>query len=239
MGLLQEEGVDVVHHYTPLHYLPFIARDRALLTKPSLAAKGFSEAHLRSKSSRHDVARGFGNYGFLTLERHPRILAAKLKGGFPHIDILIPVEAVEPTTFDLCRYNVAMTRQLRRGTNSGFPESDANGRYYDSHEIPVARMESDKRAMLRRHYDNTMIEVLIHDDLSLPADTRIQVYASDDETLASSVLTVLDVPWNLEMVAPPGAYPRSGTYSQAVDEFVQIALDDPTWLGSGLEFDKV
>jgi hypothetical protein len=239
LGLLQEEGVEVVHHYTPLHYLPFIARDRALLTKPSLAAKGFTPSHLRSKSSHHDVARGFGEYGFLTLERHPRILAAKLKSGFPHIDVLVPPAAVEQCTFDLCRFNVAMTRQLNRGEKSGFQESDTNGRYYGAQEIPVARTDSDKRAMLRKHYGHTMIEVLIHGDLNLPNATRIQVYASDDEALAESVLNALGVAWTVELVQPPGPYPRSITYAQAVDEFVQKALDDPTWLGNGLEFDKV
>lgn len=239
MSLLSEEGVDVVHHYTPLHYLPFVARDGALLTKPTLAARGFAPTHLRSKSSRHDVARGFGGYGFLTLEKHPRILAAKLKGGFPHIDIIVPADALESATFDLCRYNVAMTRYLRRGPTPGFPESETNGRYYGGHQIPVARTDNDKRAMLRKHYDNTMIELLIHDDLALPEDTCIQVYSPEDQVLAAAALSAAEQPWNLELVSPPGAYPRSTGYAQAVDEFVQQALNDPTWLGNGLEFDRV
>jgi hypothetical protein len=239
MGVLTEEGVDVVHHYAPLHYLPFIARDGALLTKPSLIAKGFEASHLRSKSSKHDIARGFGDYGFLTLERHPRILAAKLNGGFPHIDIIVPAEAVENSNFDLCRYNVAMTRYLRRGGTPGFPESASNGRYYNGHQIPVARTIDDKRALLREHYDKTMIEVLMHDDLPLPDNTRVQVYSEEDGALAERVLGDLESPWELELVDPPGPYPRSGEYAHAVDEFIQKALDDPTWLGNGLEFDKV
>lgn len=239
MGLLQEEGVDRVHHYAPLHYLPFIARDRALLTKPSLAAKGFGSRHLRSKSSRHDVARGFGKYAFLTLERHPKILEAKLKGGFPHMDIIVPPEAVENTEFDLCRYNVAMTRYLRRAGSPGFPESASNGRYYDDHQIPVARTASDKRAMLQRHYDKTMIEVLLHQNLHMPDDTCVQVYSPDDEALAKTTLQALQSPWTVELVAPPGPYPKSQDYAQEVDEYIKKALDDPTWLGNGLEFDKV
>lgn len=239
MGLLQEEGVDLFHHYTPLHYLPFIARDAALLTKPSLAARGFEASHLRSKSSRHDLARGFGDYGFLTLERHPRILAAKLKGGFPHIDIIIPAAAVEDAQFDLCRYNVAMTRYLRRNGLPGFPESASNGRYYGDHQIPVARTDMDKRAMLQKHYNNTMIEVLMHHDLPLPNDTRVQVYSHEDEMIANAVMSDIKTPWTLELVDPPGPYPRSPEYSQAVDEFIEKALDDHAWLGNGLEFDKV
>jgi hypothetical protein len=239
LGLLQEEGVEVVHHYTPLHYLPFIARDRTLLTKPSLAARGFAWSHLRSKSSHHDIARGFGNYGFLTLERHPNILAAKLKGGFPHIDILVSPNAIEHGTFDLCRFNVAMTRRLKRGEKSGFPESSTNGRYYDAHEIPVARAESDKRAMLRKHYGNTMIEVLMHHDLALPDDTRVQVYAAEDQELAGSIVASLEVSWHVELVEPPGVYPRSAEYAEAVDEFIQRALSDSRWFGNGLDYDKV
>jgi hypothetical protein len=239
MGLLQEEGVDRVHHYAPLHYLPFIARDRALRTKPSLAAKGFGPSHLRSKSSRHDIARGFGKYAFLTLERHPKILEAKLNGGFPHVDVIVPVEAFDSTIFDLCRFNVAMTRQLRRLGKSGFPESDTNGRYYEPHQIPVARVDNDKRAMLRKHYDQTMIELLMHHDLALSDDTRIQVYSEEDEALAKNVLASAQLCWNVELVDPPGAYPRSPAHAQAIDEFIQKALDDPNWRGNGLEFDKV
>lgn len=239
MGILLEEGADLVHHYAPLHYLPYIARDRALLTKPSLSAKGFGPAHLRSKSSQHDIARGFGNYGFLTLERHPKILAAKLKGGFPHVDVIVPGEAVEKCEFDLCRFNVAMTRRLKRDGASGWPESATNGRYYDSHEIPVAREDSDKRLMLREHYDKIMIEVLMHDDLVLPDDTRIQVYSSEDREIAEGILNKIGTPWTLEQVQSPGPYPRSIEHAKSVEEFVEKALNDPSWLGNGLEYDKV
>jgi adenylosuccinate synthase len=95
MAVLEESGVNYVHHYAPLHYLPFIARSGALLGKPSLAAAGFAANHLRSKSSVHDVKRGFGAYAFLTLDPTPRILGAKLMAGFPHIGIAVPVAAVE------------------------------------------------------------------------------------------------------------------------------------------------
>ena len=239
MGLLQDEGVDVVHHYTPLHYLPFIARDRALLTKPSLLAKGFEATHLRSKSSQHDIARGFGEYAFLTLERHPKILAAKLRGGFPHIDVIVPPENLEGSTFDLCRFNVAMTRRLRRGGTSGWPESETNGRYYGAHQIPVARSDADKRSMLRKYYDSVMIEVLMHHDLCLPQETQIQVYSLADQEVAKTVLQAVEVPWAIELVDAPGPYQRSKVYADAVDEFIEKALSDASWLGNGLEYDKV
>jgi len=123
VGVLQDAGVQNVYHYAPLHCLPIIARDRELLGKPSLAERGFSQTHLRSKSSRHDINRGFGDYAFLTLDDDPRILKAKLGAGFPHIGIGVATADVENTTFDLCRFNVAMTRKLRR---NGKPGHDAS-----------------------------------------------------------------------------------------------------------------
>src|SRR5262245_21026291 len=123
MGILTQHKVDRIHHYTPLHYLPFIGRSKSLLCKPSLSAAGFSTSHLRSMSRDHDVACGFGAYTHLTLEPRPRILKAKLEAGFPHVDIAVPTNAVEAAPFSLCRFNVAMTRNLRRNGNPGFPES--------------------------------------------------------------------------------------------------------------------
>ena len=50
MGALEVAGVREIHHYTPLHYLPFIARAGALLSKPTMRPRGFQDSH---------VARGF------------------------------------------------------------------------------------------------------------------------------------------------------------------------------------
>src|SRR5688572_22783291 len=113
MGVLAKQGVERIHHYTPLHYVPFIATSRAILSKPSLKQAGFDQKHYRSMSHKHDVARGFGEYAHLTLDAEPRILKAKLSAGFPHIAISVPVTAVDPHPFSLCRFNVAMTRKLR------------------------------------------------------------------------------------------------------------------------------
>jgi hypothetical protein len=239
MGVLADAGVDFVHHYTPLHYLPFIARDRALLGKPTLASRGFPKSHLRSKSRDHDVGRGFGAYAFLTLEREPKIVKAKLKGGFPHIGIAIPSDAVEAATFDLCRYNVAMTRYLRRNGKLGSPECDSNGRYYGEHQIPVARTTSDKAALLEAHYGHSMIEVLIHGDQPLPDATVVQTFSQEDRAIALHVLETVKVPWKVDLLPPPGPYNRKATYASKVDEFVEKALSDPDWRGNGLEFDKV
>jgi hypothetical protein len=134
---------------------------------------------------------------------------------------------------------VAMTRYLRRDGCPGFPESSSNGRYYDAHQIPVARIDCDKRSQLRAHYNRTMIEVLIHGDLPLPDNVIVQTYSEADAEAAKKVLVALDNPWPVELINPPGPYPRSAIHAKTVDEFIQSALSDPSWLGNGLEFDKV
>lgn len=240
MGILRKHNVESVHHYSPLHYLPLIGRSNALLTKPSLARAGFPPSHLRSMSSHHDVARGFGDFTHLTLDRHPRILKAKLAAGFPHIGLVVPAEAVEATDFDLCRFNVAMTRQLRRDGMPGFEESPSNGRYYGQQQIPTARVEADKEAMLAEHLPaGTMIEVLVRGDLRLPQGTAVLCYSEADAHLARKILNQVDRPWQVITEEPRGVYPRNAKYSAEVEKFVDLALADPNWRGNGLEFDRV
>jgi len=239
MGVLRDHGVKLVHHYAPLHYLPFIGRARALLCKPSLRNVGFSDSHFRTKSSVHDVSRGFGDYAFLTIDAQPRILRAKLAAGFPHVAIAVPAEAIETVTYSLCRFNVAMTRYLRRNGKSGFAESATNGRYYDSQQIPVARTTADQKAMLSRHLSNTMIEVLIHGDLVLPPETIVYCYAEPDARIARQVFTTIHCSWAIKLVSPPVKNPRDDGYAKAVDDFIHRALANPDWRGNGLEFDSV
>jgi len=240
VGVLVQKAVASVYHYTPLHYLPFIARANALLCKPSLVAAGFPARHLRSKSNTQDVDRGFGTYTHLTLDRHPNILRAKLGAGFPHIKVIVPTEVVEARQYSLCRYNVAMTRFLRRNGKPGFPASPTNGRYYDNHQIPIARTEDDMLAMLNAHLGTeTMIEVLIHGDLPLTNKTTVVCYSTPDIDIARRVLTETGSPWQLVTEDSPSPYPRSANYSAAVEQFVNQALANPNWRGNGLEFDRV
>jgi hypothetical protein len=240
MSALSANGVTSVQHYAPLHYLPFIARSGAILSKPSLDAAGFKSTHLRSMSRGQDVARGFGSYAHMTLDRKPRILIAKLGAGFPHFALSVPVASVESKTFSLCRYNVAMTRRLKRGKKRGFPESNTNGRYYLGHQIPIARENNDMMAMLAMHLPiGTMIEVLIHGDLALPDDTTVICYSEEDTKIARDILGKLKRLWNVELSDPPGDYPRNKAYGKSVDDFVSQAMADPSWRGNGLEFDRL
>jgi hypothetical protein len=240
MALFTELGITSIHHYTPLHYLPFIARSRMLFSKPSLRKTGFGAGHLRSMSSRQDITRGFGDCAFLTLDPQPRILRAKLKAGFPHIALRVPASAIEGTDFSLCRYNIAMTRVLRRNGMPGRLESLTNGRYYDDRQIPIARTLADKQALLNTHVpQGTMIEVLIHGDLPLPDDTAVICFGNDDKELAGQVLTATITPWSLAVEPPPGVYNRRPEYVNAVIDFITHALANPTWRGNNLEFDRV
>lgn len=239
MGVLIDRGVQVVYHYTPLHYLVFIGRDQRLRCKPSLKDAGFNGAHLRSKSNRQDVERGFGAYAFLTIEQEPRITKAKLKAGFPHVGIGVPAQAVEATTFDLTRFNVAMTRRLRRDQSEGWPESNGNGKYYDHHQMPVARTEDEKRALLAAHLNRNMIEVLVHGDVLLLSDTSVLTYSGRDRDAARLILSQLGVSWAVSLAPPSDRYDPNPNYVTKVDEFVEKALNDPSWRGNGLEFDKV
>jgi hypothetical protein len=240
MGILSDRGVSDVRHYAPLHYLPFIARSKSLMCKPSLAAAGFQPNHYRSMSHGQDVTRGFGGYAHLTLDHKPRILRAKLAAGFPHIAISVSVAHVDAVDTSLCRFNVAMTRKLKRGAKPGHSKSERNGKYYNGHEIPIGRSSTEKRALLRHPLNaQTMIEVLVHGDLALPENTKIICYSDQDAVVAQNILTQLGCSWAIEVQGPPGPYPRSPVHSKSVTDFVAQALADQNWRGNGLEFDKL
>ncbi|WP_323794690.1 hypothetical protein [Nisaea sp.] len=209
-------------------------------SKPVLLNDGFNNSHFRSKSKRSDVARGFGDYAFLTLSKHPRIVMAKLKGGFPHVAINVPVGAFNGHAFDLCRYNVAMARRTPSSPTGGFLESETNGRYYEDKSLPIAREDADKSALLKRHYPlGTMIEVLVVDELQLPEQTTVSCYSEDDFKIVKNILEKLNVLWSIRLVSPPGEYNRKLKYVNEIQLFIEKAIDDPIWRGNGLEYDKV
>lgn len=241
MSLLGDFGVEYVPHYTPLHYLPFILRDGFLRSKPSLRAEGFEDEHFRSKSYKHDQARGFGEYAYLTLDQAPRILGAKLRGGFPHIAIEVPESAFEEVDFHLCRYNVAFTRVLRRNGLPGRPEGHGNGCYYDDKQIPSARTDADKREMLDLFLNDpkTMIEVLVPEALAIPVDMRITCFHDDDVHVANAILEAINCPRYVVQRSKDLNYTPKIKHRKSVSEFIAIALADVDWRGNGLEYDKV
>jgi hypothetical protein len=132
-----------------------------------------------------------------------------------------------------------MTRYLKRDGGPGFPESSTNGRYYGDLQIPVAKDEADKKAMLKAHLNKNMIEVLIDGDLSLPHNTTIQVFSKEDAAIAKKIISEVGVNWSITQIDAPAKYPRSAQYANSVEQFVDQALADVDWRGNGLEFDRV
>lgn len=239
MQLLNEFGIGQVYHFAPMHYLPFIARTGRLCSKPALRRAGFAPNHFRSTSAHLDALRGFGNFVHLSTTPEPPILCAKLRGGFPHFALVMKTLDLVTAPYDLCRFNIAKTRYLRRDGKSGFEESDANGRYYDSLQIPIARSSDDKRRMLSSRRGDPMLEVLVEEQMDLPPDVRIVVYSEPDQVLALSALRELAVEWPVLFDGAPVPYERRPTYIAKVEAFMSKSLSDAAWRGDGLEFDRV
>lgn len=239
MGALSSSGLAYINHYAPLHYLPWIARDRALLSKTELRKRGFGDSHFRSTSWKQDSSRGFKDYAFLTIDTYPRILNAKLNAGFPHVAISVPAAEVEKTEYSLCRYNIARTRVLKKGNLPGRPEGNGNGRYYNTQQVPVANSDEDRIALLDKHLGVNMIEVLVPGKLWLNHNSRILVYSKKDYKIAKNILLRCKRDWGVELVEPSGPYNRRDDYGASIIEFVNRCLEDPNWKGNGLDFDRV
>lgn len=239
MELLGQHGIGRVYHFAPLHYLPFIAQDRQLKSKPVLELDGFATSHFRSTSAHIDIQRGFRNYVHLSTHPEPPILQAKLRAGFPHFGLELRTSDFTEIPYDLCRFNIAKTRQLRRDGKPGFPESDANGRYYDGLQIPIARSPYEKDRMLSVREGDPMIEVLINERVLLNGTVTLLTYGEEDQNIAQNVIEHLDLHWEVTASELSCPYARSAAYAGSVENFIEKALSDLTWRGNGLEFDQV
>ena len=237
MNTLVTNDIDSIFHIAPLHYLTFIARSKSLKSKETLRHEGFKETHFRSKSKHLDAKRGFGDYVHLSTVDHPPILVAKLAGGFPHISLSIPATSLDGIEFDLCRYNVAMSRQLRRDGKPGFAEGPANGWYYDHYQIPIARTEIEQRQLIQSR-NGEMLEVLVKPPVVLPGNTQVSVFSGSDREVVLNVLQRLNLPWNVVLSNAPNYTPRP-EYFGACEHFIKASLEDENWRGNGLEFDRV
>lgn len=237
MNILSNAGVDRLFHIAPLHYIPFIARSQRLKPKAALRNEGFSETHFRSKSKHLDDKRGFGDYLHLSTVSHPPILEAKLGGGFPHVCISLPVSSLNGMAYDLCRYNVAMTRKLRRNGKLGFQEAPKNGRYYGDMQIPIARKELERRQLIEGN-QGEMLEVLCKQPIHLNHETIITAFSNEDRQIVQNTLNELEIKWGTLVSNKPN-YIASPKYFEACSSFVKAALEDSDWKGNGLEFDRV
>jgi len=239
MQLLAQHGINRIFHFAPLHYLPFIARSQFLKSKPVLATEGYVPNHFRSTSAHIDEARGFGNYVHLSTVASPPILAAKLESGFPHIGFELRTSDYPQTQYDLCRFNIAKTRYLRRDGKPGFSEGAANGRYYGALQIPIARTAQEKDLLLGSREGDPMVEVLVDQQLPLSGTVVLRTYCDIDQSIAQDVLNELGVDWGVTLHSAPSTYARKTAYAEKVSAFIQAALSDPNWRGNGLEFDRV
>lgn len=237
MTLLTDNAVRFVYHYTPLHYLPFIAAEKILLSKLELRLRAFNEFHFRSTSKRADEERGFSEYVHLTLSERPPILAAKLRAGFPHVEIAVPAVAVERAGFHLCRFNIAKSRYLRRDGSKGYPEGPGTGRYYQNKQIPMAQTETECRALFEANHGKNMIEVLVLARLALPEDCVVTFFHADDYETWLTTIGTRGTPWRSEL--SDRTYQPNRVYAQSTRDFIRKAMADPTWKGDGLEFDQV
>ena len=237
MNILSNYGVDRVFHIVPLHYVPFIARSLQLKSKATLRSEGFLETHFRSKSKHLDDQRGFGDYIHLSTVSHPPILEAKLSGGFPHVCISLPVSSLNGMKYDLCRYNVAMTRKLRRNGNLGFQEAPKNGRYYEKMQIPIARKGLEQRQLIENN-QGKMLEVLCKPSIPLDQETFITAFSNEDRQAVQKTLNELGVGWGT-LISNKPSYMASQKHFEACLSFMEASLGDSDWKGNGLEFDKV
>jgi hypothetical protein len=236
--LLSQFGVGAVYHYAPLHYLAFIARHGALLSKLELQSRGFAAEHFRSTSRKQDEQRGFAAYVHLTLDAHPPILQAKLNGGFPHFEVALPVAQLEKLEHILCRFNIAKTRYFL-GAKQEPEESLKNGRYHGNMRLPVAISSAERRALLERNYGLGMIEVLILNQVPLGSNTVFRFFHDEDLASAVQVLEQLGVTAYAVERDKKISYKPSTQYRNAVREVLAKAVADSSWKGNGLEFDRI
>lgn len=239
MQSLVLHGIANIFHFTPLHYLPFIARTQKLMSKPTLTSEGYPGQHFRSTSAHLDDARGFGNYIHLSTDPEPPILRAKLASGFPHVGLELKTSDYTSTPYDLCRFNIAKTRFLRRNNKLGFDETTENGRYYQGLQIPIARTTREKDGLLSGRRGGPMIEVLVEGQFPLTGTISVRAYCEADRSLAQQVLCKLGVHWVTDLCPPPVHYAPKEIYSTSVKDFIKRSLDNAGWRGNGLEFDRV
>lgn len=229
-NLLVKFGQHFAYHVIPLHYVPFIARDRRLFCKDSLRDVGFPDFHFRSTSHRTDVRRGFGSVVHSSSSARPPILDSKLCRGYPHVVIAIPLHMVPESGYLLCRYNIARNR-------GRFDVSGSSGTLRSPFKIPVAQTLTEKQAMLQE-FGDSLLEILFLREVELLQGTTVEAFHEEDAFLVRRILSQLDVSWETEICSPPGDYPRRLEYVSRVREFVHQAMADPRWKGFPLEFDR-
>lgn len=239
MNPLTNNDFTAVFHFTPLHYLVFIARSEALFSKQELLKQGFAQNHFRTKSKKQDLERGFGDKAHLTTSSMPPILQAKLQAGFPHVGLRINSSSFDDQDFELCRFNVAMTRMLRRGNHAGHKTTPENGEYYEGIQIPIARnFEEQSRLLAAAKKKNRMVEVLVDHRFDLGENTTVIAFSAQDAEKAKEILNAISCAWPVVLELSAN-YEAKQEHFEACSDFLTQVIQAPDWRGNGLEFDKV
>lgn len=223
----------MIYHVTPLHYLPAIASDRALLSKNALINAGYTTRHFRTTSFRADIQRGFSDVVHCMTCSRPPLLESKLQRGYPHILLVADTESLRESDYVLCRYNIARNRRRWR-------ESEQDGRLRPPYQLPVAVAASEKRGLLST-YGRDCIEVLIESDLRLQAGTRVETFHPDDTNLVAQILRHFGLQWPVKLVRSDLVYRWDPQYRAAIQAYVAQVMSDTSWRPSAeeeLEFDR-
>lgn len=239
LNAITDFNITHIYHFTPIHYLGFILRSNALMSKNCLRAVGFNDNHFRSTSKKQDMERGFKKYAHLTTCSFPPILKAKLSAGFPHVAIRIPSTELDNVDFELCRYNVAKTRKLRRGNQFGHDIGPANGQYYDDIQIPIARSDREKNELLKGNYpQGRMLEVLVNGQLDIGDSAEVIAFCSQDFVTVEKLQDDIGIELSCSL-RDDITYDSNPEYTSSCQDFLNQSVKEPDWRGNGLEFDKV
>jgi len=137
----------------------------------------------------------------------------------------------------LCRFNIARSRHLH-GAQRVPAESERNGRYYDELRLPVARTYDERTKMLRLCGRRDFIEVLVPERLPLTKRCVLIFFRQTDLEIARTALTSLSSQYRLDLDTDL-PYTADSTYESDVQAAINCSLENPQWVGSGLEFDDV
>jgi len=233
---LQNRGIVHAFHVTPLHYVPFILRSGCLFSKDTLLKKGYNFKHFRATSHRADLSRGFGQYVHLTNLSSPPILTAKLAKGIPHVLLRFDTGSFRETQYHLCRFNIAKGRYLRKDGKPGLSESQRNGSYLKSMQIPIASTVVMKKGLLSNLETGRMLEILQNHSVDLADSMQLTFFSKEDYELLKSFL-LQEYPKLDVSIRSYQNYPLVDHLRTSVTKFLTKSILDRTWKGNGLNFD--
>ena len=222
LNLLMNHGFPKVYHAAPLHYLAEIALSGRLASKTVLQKIGYKKSRFRFTSYRADISRGFANYVHLMNRASSPLLVSKLGHGIPHVEISIPSKCIPEDKYLLCRYNIAKNR-------GGFEPVTKTGRLYGGFKLPVACTREEKSAMLLRYgtflrgRPSLHVEVLVESSISLPEETEISVFSTQDFDLAAEAVALTGRNWQVKLFERDVRYPRNNQMAARMTRWLRNA----------------